>query len=70
MIQSTQVSVIYITLTHWLQFHMLVIECFLCRIMKPSNEELVREIKQFWDGVTSPKYTKYINHLQKVIPAH
>lgn len=73
LIQSTQVSVIYITLTHWLlckkliQFHMLVIsECFLRHIVKPSNEELVHEIKQFWDGVTSPKYT---NHLRKVIPA-
>ena len=46
------------------------LKCFLRRVVKPSNEEeLVRGIKQFWDGVTPGKCAKYINHLQKVIPA-
>ena len=40
------------------------------RVVKPANkEELVHGIKQFWDGVTPAKCAKYINHLQKVIPA-
>ena len=46
------------------------LKCFLRRVVKPSNkEELVAGIKQFWDGVTPAKCAKYINHLQKVIPA-
>lgn len=46
------------------------LKCFLRHIMKPSNkEELVCGIKQFWDSMTPGKCAKYINHLQKVIPA-
>ena len=46
------------------------LKCFLRCVVKPSNkEELVRGIKQFWNGVTPAKCAKYISHLQKVIPA-
>ena len=46
------------------------LKCFLRSVVKPANkEELVRGIKQFWDGVIPAKCAKYINYLQKVIPA-
>ena len=42
---------------------------YIRREVKPkTKEDLVRGILQFWDTVTVAKCTKYINHLNKVIP--
>ena len=42
---------------------------YIRREIKPkTKEELVRGILTFWDTVTIAKCTKYINHLNKVIP--
>ena len=43
---------------------------YLRSIVKPSNkEELVQGIQEFWQSMTPEKCSKYIGHLQKVIPA-
>ncbi|KXJ16808.1 Transposable element Tcb2 transposase [Exaiptasia diaphana] len=39
-----------------------------CRVKPKNKEELVEGIKEFWKIVTPEKTTKYISHLQKVIP--
>ena len=42
---------------------------YIRREVKPkTKEELVSGILKFWDTVTVAKCTKYINHLNKVIP--
>ena len=42
----------------------------LWQLIKPTNkEELVSGIKQFWDSVIPQKCQKYIQHLEKVVPA-
>jgi len=40
------------------------------RHVKPNNkEELISGIRSFWETVTVAKCHRYINHLQKVLPA-
>ena len=39
-----------------------------CHVKPKVKEELVQGIKEFWSKVTPEKCTRYINHLQKVIP--
>ena len=42
---------------------------FIRREVKPTTkQQLIDGIKQFWNTVDSKKCTKYIRHLQKVIP--
>ncbi len=41
---------------------------FIRRETKPRTKELVGGILKFWDTATVAKCTKYINHLNKVIP--
>ena len=39
------------------------------REVKPKNkEELVNDIKMFWDTITVEKWQMYIGHLRKVLP--
>ena len=46
------------------------LKSFLRRIIKPKNkDELLTGIRDFWVSVTPEKCQRYINHLQKVIPA-
>ena len=46
------------------------LKSFLRRIIKPKvKDELVNGIHEFWRTVTPEKCQRYINHLQKVLPA-
>ena len=38
------------------------------REVKPKTKDLVRGVLQFWDTVAVEECTKYVNHLNKVIP--
>ena len=43
---------------------------YIRRVVKPrTKQELINGIKAIWATVTVEKYQRYINHLQKVIPA-
>ncbi len=42
--------------------------CLRKNVKPKTKEELVQGIMQFWRTVNTEKCTRYINHLQKVIP--
>ena len=53
------IEMLWHELKHYLRSH-----------VKPSNkEELVHGMQEFWQTVTPEKCTRYIGHLQKVVPA-
>ena len=44
---------------------------FVRKEVKPTTkQQLIDGIKLFWSTVDSVKCTKYIHHLQKVVPSH
>lgn len=41
----------------------------ICRVVKPkTKQELEEGLKEFWKTVKAEKCTRYINHIQKVMP--
>lgn len=53
-----------------IEMHWHELKDYLRSCIKPSNkEELVRGIQEFWQTVTPEKCTRYIGHLEKVVPA-
>ena len=50
---------------HWHE-----LKTFLRTRVKPrTKEELVNGINKFWNDLNSARYSRYIDHLEKVFPA-